>query len=95
MYPVEARSGRRIEQATRTDVIPAAVPSMVFSGKFAQVSGLKEKAQTGRKDNTYCQFCSTWGHHTCDQPLMPKHKSKSIQVTCQNFNEQIRKKICR
>ena len=59
MYPVEARSGRRIEQATRTDVIPAAVPSMVFSGKFAQVSGLKEKAQTGRKDNTYCQFCST------------------------------------
>lgn len=34
IYPVDARSGSRTEQAARTDVIPAAVPSMVFSRKW-------------------------------------------------------------
>jgi len=33
MYPVDATSGRSKEQAASTDVIPAAVPSTVFSGK--------------------------------------------------------------
>lgn len=33
MYPVDAKSGTSNEQAARTDVIPAAVPSIVFSGK--------------------------------------------------------------
>lgn len=31
MCPVAAKSGSRAEQAARTDVIPAAVPSTVFS----------------------------------------------------------------
>lgn len=31
IYPVDARRGSRTEQAARTDVIPAAVPSIVFS----------------------------------------------------------------
>lgn len=31
IYPVDAISGSRMEQAASTDVIPAAVPSMVFS----------------------------------------------------------------
>lgn len=31
MYPVDARSGRRNEHAAKTDVIPATVPSIVFS----------------------------------------------------------------
>ena len=31
IYPVDARSGSRIEQAASIDVIPAAVPSIVFS----------------------------------------------------------------
>jgi hypothetical protein len=34
MYPVDAKSGRSKEQAASTDVIPAAVPSIVFSGKW-------------------------------------------------------------
>lgn len=33
IYPVDAKRGSRTEQAARTDVIPAAVPSMVFSAK--------------------------------------------------------------
>jgi hypothetical protein len=33
MYPVDAMSGRSKEQAASTDVIPAAVPSTVFSAK--------------------------------------------------------------
>jgi len=33
MYPVDAKSGRSKEQAANTEVIPAAVPSTVFSGK--------------------------------------------------------------
>jgi hypothetical protein len=36
IYPVDARSGTRTEQAARTDVIPAAVPSMVFSSKWKE-----------------------------------------------------------
>jgi len=32
-YPVDAKCGSNTEQAARTDVIPAAVPSMVFSSK--------------------------------------------------------------
>lgn len=31
IYPVVAKSGRRTEQAARTEVMPAAVPSIVFS----------------------------------------------------------------
>ena len=34
IYPVDAKSGRSDEQATSTDVISAAVPSIVFSGKW-------------------------------------------------------------
>lgn len=30
--PVVAKTGSKIEQAARTDVMPAAVPSIVFSG---------------------------------------------------------------
>jgi len=32
-YPVDAKSGRSNEQAASTEVIPAAVPSTVFSVK--------------------------------------------------------------
>ena len=32
-YPVDAKCGNNTEQAARTDAIPAAVPSMVFSSK--------------------------------------------------------------
>lgn len=39
MYPVDARSGRRKEHAAMTEVIPAAVPSMVFSRKTKQQNG--------------------------------------------------------
>jgi hypothetical protein len=41
MYPLEAKSDTRIEQAASTEVMPAAVPSIVFSnipGKNAQMS---------------------------------------------------------
>lgn len=31
MYPLEAKSDSRIEQAANTEVMPAAVPSIVFS----------------------------------------------------------------
>jgi len=31
MYPLEAKSDTRIEQAASTEVMPAAVPSIVFS----------------------------------------------------------------
>lgn len=31
IYPVDARIGSKTEQAARTDIIPAAVVSMVFS----------------------------------------------------------------
>jgi hypothetical protein len=31
MYPLDAKSDTRIEQATSTEVIPAAVPSIVLS----------------------------------------------------------------
>lgn len=33
IYPLEVKTGRRIEQATNTDVTPAAAPSGVFSDK--------------------------------------------------------------
>lgn len=33
IYPVDAKRGSRTEQTARTDVIPAAVPSIVFSAK--------------------------------------------------------------
>jgi len=33
IYPVDAKSGRSKEQAASTEVIPAAVPSTVFSVK--------------------------------------------------------------
>jgi len=33
-YPVDAKSGRSNEQAASTEVIPAAVPSTVFSVKW-------------------------------------------------------------
>lgn len=36
IYPVDARTGSRTEQAARTEVIPAAVPSMVFSSKWKE-----------------------------------------------------------
>lgn len=38
IYPLEVKTGRRIEQATSTDVIPAAVPSTVFSDKTIRCS---------------------------------------------------------
>lgn len=33
IYPVEARRGSKTEHAAKTDVMPAAVPSTVFSSK--------------------------------------------------------------
>lgn len=81
MYPADAKSGRSKEQAASTDVIPAAVPSTVFSGKirklYIHMMQQKTLIKTINKENTYCQFYSTSKHHTCTQPLMPKQKIKN------------------
>lgn len=34
--------------------------------------------------DTYCQFYSTWGHHTYTQQLMPEHKNTTIKLKLSN-----------
>ena len=38
------------------------------------------KKRNHPRNRTYCLFCSTLGHHTYGQPLMPRHKSKTNLV---------------
>ena len=51
IYPVDARTGRRKEHAANTDIMPAAVPSMVFPADIAETC-LEVKNQK-RKRKTY------------------------------------------
>lgn len=52
MYPLEAKSDTRIEQAANTEVMPAAVPSIVFSNISEKKPKHKSSENKEWKDKT-------------------------------------------